>query len=240
MLYSQDRREDTETAVERSNINLDYRPPGPDLIPMHFGVAVLTETGRGDRICSWIYISPAEPLWLTSSIVQNLLANLYPKTFISTTMPVWDFNLTAGSLSAQEKENLAANITNIYTKIGLPAFYVQVRFHEAGPSAMFVGGLDGPINVNTSQKKYVGIQILHLARTFTTEQSKERFLQIVDQTLNPLFKDKGWHWEYFITEGPRELWKINGIYPPATDSALEKKWKEKNEAVDPAVFGASL
>ena len=156
-------------------------------------------------------------------------------------MPLWDFHLTPGGLSTAEKQELANAITKIYTNYGLPAFYVQVRFHEAGPNSFFFGsGLDHATSVEASQKKHAGLQIWHLARTFETEKAKERFLNAVDKTLNPLFQGKGWHWEYFISEGPRDLWKINGFVPPLPNTELEKEWKRTNEPVDPATFKAAL
>lgn len=40
---------------------------------------------------------------------------------------------------------------------------------------------------------------------------KKRFLSRVDAVLNPMFEPKGMDWEYFITEAPRDLWKINEL-----------------------------
>ena len=150
-------------------------------------------------------------------------------------MPVWDFNLTAGALSASEKFSLVQSITKIYTDIGLPAFYVQVRFHSASPSSLFFGGTDTSdliLDSLTGEQKYAGIQIVHVARTMDSEEVKERFLRSVDRVLDPVFKGKGWHWEYFVTEADRALWKINGMKPPLPGEEGEKLWKEKGIPVD--------
>ena len=148
-------------------------------------------------------------------------------------MPVWDINLTAGALSASEKSSLAQSITKIYTDIGLPAFYVQVRYHSASPTSTFYGGTDtsDPIlDSPTGVQKYAGIQIVHLARTMDSEQVKERFLRSVDKVLNPVFKGNGWHWEYFVTEADRALWKINGIKPTAAGGGGGEAVERKGDA----------
>ena len=66
----------------------------------------------------------------------------------------------------------------------------------------------------------------------TTPEVKEKFLQSVDDVLNPIFKGKGWHWEYFVTESPRDLWKINGFVPPLPEEEGERVWRERGVAVD--------
>jgi hypothetical protein len=38
-------------------------------------------------------------------------------------------------------------------------------------------------------------------------------------------------WELHIAETPRDLWRINGIDPPPSNSEAEKTWKEQNKAL---------
>ena len=134
-------------------------------------------------------------------------------------MPLWDFHVSSNVLSFEEQHRLSKAITRIYTRIGLPAFYVQVRFTE-GQSSCFVGG--------NFTNQFVCIQIDHVARSFATNEQKERFLNKVDEVLNPVLKSKGVQWEYWIQEGPRDLWKIDGVTPPPTGSEMEKKWAKLN------------
>ena len=144
-------------------------------------------------------------------------------------MPLWDFHYTAGGLSAQEKKGLAEAITKMYTSVGMPAFYVQVRFEEMTPESHFVGAQDySSLGLG---EKHAAIQIFHVARTFTSEIQKRRFLYATDQILNPVFEKGGWDWEYWVTESPRDLWKVNGLVPPPTGSAAEKKWAEANRPI---------
>ncbi|KAJ5911926.1 uncharacterized protein N7473_001229 [Penicillium subrubescens] len=138
-------------------------------------------------------------------------------------MPSWYINHSPNIFSAAEKAQLAKSITNIYASHGLPTFYVQVHFTEYDPSSSFIGG--------ETHAKFAGITIYHLARAFQSDESKQRFLSRVDQVLNPVFEPKGMDWEYFITEAPRDLWKINGLVPPPAGSEGEKEWVRVNRAV---------
>lgn len=150
-------------------------------------------------------------------------------------MPLWDFHHTAGGLSVQQKETLVSNITKMYTSAGMPAFYVQVRFQESAPYSMYMGNQNHSV-VGDSETKYAAIQIYHVARTFTSESHKRLFLYGVDRILNPVFEGKGWDWEYWVTESPRELWKVNGIIPPPTGSVAEGKWREANRPIKGIAF----
>ena len=135
-------------------------------------------------------------------------------------MPLWDFHLSSNLLSTEEKEDIAKSITKIYTASSLPAFYVRVRFNENQPSNVYSGG--------ESHNKLILIQVWHLARQFTSDEQKKKFLQRVDAVLNPVMDEKGVDWEYFVNESPRDLWKINGLVPPLPGSEMERKWVDVN------------
>jgi phenylpyruvate tautomerase PptA (4-oxalocrotonate tautomerase family) len=134
-------------------------------------------------------------------------------------MPLWVFNHTRGAFSTEEKAALAKDITRIYTRVSLPAFYVNVQFFEMDASNIYVAG--------ESAKAFTTVSIYHVARSFQTETDKLKFLKKTDEVLTVL-KTKGMSWEYFIQEAPRELWKVNGIIPPPTGSAEEKEWLRLN------------
>ncbi|EAW12149.1 tautomerase family protein [Aspergillus clavatus NRRL 1] len=138
-------------------------------------------------------------------------------------MPRWLIQHSPNTLTPEEKATLASEITKIYTRVGLPAFYVQVHYVEMPPSTAFIGGEPHP--------NFVALTIFHLARTMTSEEQVQRFLSRVDAVLTPAFEPKGIDWEYFITETPRHLWKINGLVPPPAGSEEEKVWAEENRAV---------
>lgn len=136
-------------------------------------------------------------------------------------MPVWDFKLSPNVLSPVEKAHLAQIITQLYVSHGLPAFYVQVHFFEEVPGTTFIGGRPHP--------NFAAVTILHLARAFTGDEAKQRFLTAVDHILNPIFEPKGADWEYFVLEGSRDLWKMNGLVPPNPGSEEEKEWARANK-----------
>lgn len=141
-------------------------------------------------------------------------------------MPLWDIHTTPNLLSPTEKKDLAKSITRIYVKRGpLPAFYVNVRFTTLPAGDTFIGGTE-PTNSAL-------IQIWHLARQFQSDTQKQTFMAEVDKVLNPLLGEegKGAHWEYFIQESPRDLWKINGMVPPLPGTEMERRWVEENKAV---------
>lgn len=53
----------------------------------------------------------------------------------------------------------------------------------------------------------------------------------MDGVFNGLLVGKGANWEYFVSESPRDMWKINGIYPPDAGSEEERVWKEVGRQV---------
>ncbi|KAL0930560.1 enzyme [Colletotrichum truncatum] len=138
-------------------------------------------------------------------------------------MPVWIFTHSKDAFTPDEKASLASEVTQIYTRLGLPAFYVNVQFIEMPVHDFYIAGV--------RRSKFTLITIYHVARRFENESVKVRFLGKVDSILNPKLGAKGMDWEYFIQESPREFWKINGIIPPPTGSDMEKVWFRENKPV---------
>ena len=138
-------------------------------------------------------------------------------------MPLWKIQHSPNLFSLSEKETISKAATSLYKSIGLPAFYVQVVFSEVPPESLFVGG--------DAHTKYANIEVHHIARSVRGAENKKVFLDNVDAIFTRLFEKKGMSWEYFVSESERDMWKINGIYPPDAGSALEKKWAELNRPV---------
>lgn len=138
-------------------------------------------------------------------------------------MPVWIIYHSADAFSVSDKEHLAAGITKIYTDVGLPAFYVNTVFQSMPSGDIFIG--------EKANDRFVAVAIRHVARSIDTEDLRLLFLSRVDDILTPFMTEKGLDWEYHVIEGPRNQWKNNGIVPPETGSAEEKKWGELNRAV---------
>lgn len=139
-------------------------------------------------------------------------------------MPLWVFAHTPNAFSLEEKKELAQTITAIYTRLQIPAFYVNVQFFEMDPTNQYVGG-ESPSNFTT-------ISIYHIARAFDNESAKQKFLNKADSILTPRMKAKGMNWEYFIQQTPVDLWRINGFPPPGFGSELEKLWFRLNKPVE--------
>lgn len=140
-------------------------------------------------------------------------------------MPLWLIFHPEGTFEdVASKEALAADITKIYTGVGLPAFYVVTNFIKMPPSTMLVGG-----KVIKKEKPFIRLAIEHIAVTLPNQDEEyKKVANAVDAALKPHVADKGYDWEFHIDETERRLWKINGMFPPAFGSEGEKLWFDKN------------
>jgi Putative oxalocrotonate tautomerase enzyme len=138
-------------------------------------------------------------------------------------MPLLRFYLPPNLLTSEEKTKLSADLTKIYNSGGLPSFYVNVFFLEIPVDSFYVGGLPAP--------KFVRLVCEHIARVMPNVKSQNRYLNALDRILTPLFESKGYQWEYHVIESSRELWKIQGLAPPAEGSEAEKMWKRLDRPV---------
>ncbi|KAL1629740.1 hypothetical protein SLS56_005263 [Neofusicoccum ribis] len=143
-------------------------------------------------------------------------------------MPLWRiFHPSNTFTTAEERDALSADITSIYTNVGLPAFYVIVIFNTLPAEKIHVGGVS---NDKPGQTPFIRIAFENIARRLD-ERVKSRFLAIVDEKLKPHIADKGYDWEYHGQETDRELWKIQGMVPPDRDTEAERLWVKENKAV---------
>ncbi|KAJ5329819.1 hypothetical protein MYU51_011971 [Penicillium brevicompactum] len=142
-------------------------------------------------------------------------------------MPLWQIYHPAGLYEDQEsKSSFAKDITKIYTKIGLPPFYVVVNFIPLPKEDILVGG--EPSNGTP----FIRIVITNIAvKMPETNETYTRFTSSVDAVLKPHIADKGYDWEYHVAETERRLWKINGLIPPPWKSEEEARWAEQNRPV---------
>lgn len=138
-------------------------------------------------------------------------------------MPRWTFELTPDTLSKAEKDTLATGITNIYVKYSIPAFLVNVFFHENRIGTFYSGGKTPP---NT-----VFFVIDHAARSFPSEEVRLSFIDGINTLVEPILGPKGVKWEYNIYEHPADNWRVNGMIPPVQQEAIWQQWMDKNEAV---------
>lgn len=136
-------------------------------------------------------------------------------------MPLWEIFHTRDAFSAQDQQGIAESVTSIYSTF-LPKFYVSVLFSEFAASNIYVGG--------EPTSDFVRIKIDHIARSLDTDEVKERFLNAATRVLAPYTTSRALRWELSVVETPRDLWTINGIVPPPSNSEAEKKWKLENRA----------
>ncbi len=133
-------------------------------------------------------------------------------------MPLWKIYHPEGAYTPQDKQAIAARITEVYRM--LPKFYVGVVFQEVAPTSFYVGG--------EPASDFVRIWVDHIARSFDSEDLKARFLAAIGQLLAPYIDDRGLRWEMHVDETPFSLWTIQGLRPPLPDSEAEKRWKAEN------------
>jgi hypothetical protein len=138
-------------------------------------------------------------------------------------MPFWKIYHSLNTLTQQDKATLSASITEYYTSIGLPAFYVNIFYLPLSSADFFVGGK--PIF------KKLSIEILHIARQWqSTEHARTtRFKDSITEILRPYTTDKGVQVEFCVLQGPPQLWRINGIDPPENNEDGEEV--ERNRAL---------
>ena len=144
-------------------------------------------------------------------------------------MPLWlVYHPSEVFTDPESKRALAADITAIYTRIGLPAFYVAVNFIQLPADDMFSGG-----EPQVGKKPFVRISISHVARRMTEdEQVYRRATESFNRMLRPHLTDKGFDWEFVIAETDRRLWMISGLCPPEPGSEAEKLWVAEGKPVD--------
>lgn len=138
-------------------------------------------------------------------------------------MPLWQIYHPADTYSEQDKQDFALDITELYTRVGLPAFYVVVLFHALAESDVYVGGKPASDTVR--------IVVDHLARHLEDPEMRTRSTDALDSIMLPYTRDRGLHWEFHTNESPRDLWKIAGQFPPPAGSEAEKAWARANAPI---------
>jgi phenylpyruvate tautomerase PptA (4-oxalocrotonate tautomerase family) len=140
-------------------------------------------------------------------------------------MPLWKLYHPVGAYTADDKKDLAERITRLYTGAGLPAFYVGVVFQEVAEDSFYIGG--------EPHGGFVRIWIDHIARTFQSDEQRDRALAAFNAALAPYVKDRGLSWEFHIDETPFPLWSIQGYRPPLPGTPDEERWRRENKPSAP-------
>ena len=137
-------------------------------------------------------------------------------------MPLWKIHHPVGAYTAEDKKEFAEAITRVYEAVPIARFYVVVLFEEVAADSFFVGG--------ESHGSFVRLQIDQMARTLPGPVIREWWTRNLDQVIAPWIRDRGYDWEFTITEPPADLWSLQGEIPPPFESVAEKRWVQENKA----------
>ena len=137
-------------------------------------------------------------------------------------MPLWKIHHPVDAYTPADKKEFAGAITAVYDAVPIPRFYVVVLFEEVPADSFYVGG--------DSHGSFVRIQIDQMARTLPGPVIREWWVRNLDQVIAPWVRDRGYDWEFTITEPPFDLWSLQGEIPPPFESMAEKRWIKENKA----------
>jgi phenylpyruvate tautomerase PptA (4-oxalocrotonate tautomerase family) len=137
-------------------------------------------------------------------------------------MPLWKIHHPVGAYTPDDKKQFATAITSIYEALPIPRFYVVVLFEEVSAENCYVGG--------DPHDRFVRINIDQMARTLPGPVLREFWVNHLDGVIKPWVGDRGYDWEFTITEPPFDLWSLQGQVPPPFESHAEKRWIAENKA----------
>jgi phenylpyruvate tautomerase PptA (4-oxalocrotonate tautomerase family) len=137
-------------------------------------------------------------------------------------MPLWKIHHPVDAYTAEDKQEFAQAITKVYEAVPIPRFYTVVIFEEVPADSYYVGG--------EQHGKFVRIQIDQMARTLPGPVIREWWTRNLDVVIAPWVCDRGYDWEFTITEPPADLWSLQGEIPPPFESVAEKRWIAENKA----------
>lgn len=155
-------------------------------------------------------------------------------------MPFWNIYHPESAFStADEKSAFVADITNYYSGKGsLPPIYVVVNFIMLPAGNIFRAYKP----ISELDKPFIRLQISHIAVHVKDWQESKgggldedaahaKFRAGIDGAIQKSIVDKGYYYEYSVTEESRGMWMIDGFQPPPWLSEGEKKWREAGKAV---------
>lgn len=167
-------------------------------------------------------------------VLQTRLSTKREGNIRPAAMPLWVVYHTESTFQDKTtRDAFAADITKAYNR--LPPFYVIVNFVSLQSDRVYRGG----VPVADLDKPFVRLVVTHLAvhakdagsEPDALSASYLRVRTLIDGAIKEHIVDKGYHYEYAVTEEDRHLWKIDGFRPPKFGSESMKMWKEGGKAV---------
>ncbi|EST08932.1 putative oxalocrotonate tautomerase [Kalmanozyma brasiliensis GHG001] len=148
-------------------------------------------------------------------------------------MPLHRIYAPAGLFSAQEKRQLANDLTDMYTAaVGLPPFLVITLFVPIdGEEDFFIGRQSHAEREKEQGKPFVRIVSQHLARTAIGKENRASMIKRLEDRFCGVLEAKNAEWEIHIEEPPADLWHLGGYDYPAPGTDAEKEWKAANKAI---------
>jgi phenylpyruvate tautomerase PptA (4-oxalocrotonate tautomerase family) len=137
-------------------------------------------------------------------------------------MPLWKIHHPVGAYTDEDKGEFSEAITKVYEGVPIPRFYVVVIYEEVPSHSIYVGG--------EPHDRFVRIQIDQMARTLPGPTIREWWTRNLDVVIAPWVGDRGYDWEFTVTEPPADLWSLQGHIPPPFESHAEKRWIAENKA----------
>lgn len=137
-------------------------------------------------------------------------------------MPFWKIHHPVDAYTNEDKKEFSDAITQLYQAIPIPKFYVVAVFEEVSADNLYVGG--------EPREDFVRINIEQMARTLPGPIIREWWTRGVDAVIQPWVGERGYDWEFNITEPPFDLWSLQGEIPPPFESVAEKRWIAENKA----------
>jgi phenylpyruvate tautomerase PptA (4-oxalocrotonate tautomerase family) len=141
-------------------------------------------------------------------------------------MPLYNIYHPVGAYTAEDKAEFAKRIVDTYGD-SIPRFYVGVIFHEIAKDEFYMGAV--------ARDNFVRLRCDHFARHHVAEANgkltADEWMTKIEASIAPFVRDRGYDWEIHYGETPRELWRVQGMVPPAAHSDLEKQWIKENRAV---------
>lgn len=137
-------------------------------------------------------------------------------------MPLWKIHHPVGAYTDEDKKEFSETITRVYEAVPIPKFYVVILFEEVSANNFYVGG--------ETRDDFVRINIDQMARTLPGPIIREWWTRSIDAVIYPWVGERGYDWEFTITEPPFDLWSLQGEIPPPFESVAEKRWIAENKA----------